>query len=341
MQDGDRKLFWTNVLKAAEAELKPASSIRGASGIQHPVIALGFDKDRRRLLIVSGEHDARTAAMAQIDIEAALENIQVLVARPIALDFTGLAKTLVGLLGRDTLTQDDIASLQPNADTFAGAIKEHLGPVFAPLDFIPNIPLNVLAQWMNSIQQLAYCNFNLDDTEDAAKKRVSIDLRRLADLDPVEHDSHFGICPVPLYTFTAGEVDLLNRDENLDDVREVLHQHQVLQYFFPAADQLALGLVDRGSTSPESVLDQLVLAPRIGHPHGEMELIAQGTTLREVIDALQDRGLVVEGEIGLEVGPAGKEIRTSLKFKPREGLISKVISRFSFSVDLKNLIGLK
>ena|SRR6185436_6517976 len=102
-----------------------------------------------------------------------------------------------------------------------------------------------------------------------------------------------------------------------------------------------LGLVDRGSTSRKSVLDQLVLAPRIGHPQGQMELIPQDTTLPDVIDALQDRGLVVEGEIGLEVGLGGRQIRTSLKFKPREGLISKVISRFSFNIDLKNLIGLK
>jgi hypothetical protein len=341
VSEAGRNLFWTNLLKAGEADPRPASSIRGASGIQHPVVALGFDEDRRRLLIVSGEHDARTAAMAQIDIEAALENTQVLVVRPIALDFTNLARVLVGMLGRDTITQDDIASLKPDTDAFSGAVSRQLDSVFAPMNFISNIPLNVLAQWMNSIQQLAYCNFSLDDTEDPAKKRFRIDLRRLADLDPVEHDSHFGVCPVPLYTFTAEEVDLLNGEPNLDDVREVLRRHDLFQYFFPAADQLALGLIDRGSTSPKSVLDQLVLAPRIGHPHGEMELIAQGTTLPEVIDALQDRGLVVEGEIGLEVGPGGKQIRSSLKFKPREGLISKVINRFSFSVDLKNLIGLK
>ena len=89
------------------------------------------------------------------------------------------------------------------------------------------------------------------------------------------------------------------------------------------------------------MLDQLIFAPRIGHPQGEMELIAQATRLPEVIDALQDRGFVVEGEIGLDLSPSGRQIRTSLKFKPREGLISKIISRFSINVDLKSLIGLK
>jgi len=59
--------------------------------------------------------------------------------------------------------------------------------------------------------------------------------------------------------------------------------------------------------------------------------------LTEVIDALQDRGLVVEGEIGLEIAPEGRSIRTSLKFKPREGIVSKVINRFSLNIDLKDL----
>jgi hypothetical protein len=61
----------------------------------------------------------------------------------------------------------------------------------------------------------------------------------------------------------------------------------------------------------------------------------------EALDALQDRGLLAEGKIGLEVASAGQQVRASLKFKPREGLIPKVIVRYSFSVDLKNLIGLK
>jgi hypothetical protein len=170
MQEDAQILFWTNVLRAAEAEPKAARSIRGASGIQHPIVALGFDEDRRRLLMVSGEHDVRTAAMAQVDVQAALENTQVLVARPIALNFTSLAKMVVSMLGKETITSDDITGLASKPGDFSDAIKEALGPSLAPLDFISSIPLNVLAQWMNSIQQLTYCNFTFEDTEDPAKK---------------------------------------------------------------------------------------------------------------------------------------------------------------------------
>ena len=70
-----------------------------------------------------------------------------------------------------------------------------------------------------------------------------------------------------------------------------------------------------------------------------MELVDGKLGLAQVIDALQERDLVVEGEMGFEVGPEGNRIRTALKFQPREGLVSKVINRFSFNVDLKNLFG--
>jgi len=81
MATEEHKRFWDNVLKVAEADPRTEGSIRGASGIYHPAVALGVDESRKRLLIVSAEHDARTAAMAQIDIQSALDGVQVLVVR--------------------------------------------------------------------------------------------------------------------------------------------------------------------------------------------------------------------------------------------------------------------
>src|SRR5688572_7077149 len=100
--------FWDNVLKAVDASPRPATSIRGASGINHPVIALGVDEDRRRLILISGEHDARTAAMAQTDVQSVLPNMQVLIARPIAVDLSGLARTVIRMLGRSSFSPDEI-----------------------------------------------------------------------------------------------------------------------------------------------------------------------------------------------------------------------------------------
>jgi len=111
----DLSRFWRNVLRAAEAEPKDATVIKGASGIEHSIVAVGLDESRRRLLVVSGEHDAHSAAMAQIDIQSALNNFQVLVARPIAVDLSVLAKGMVEMTGRTTFSQDCSAST-----TFSG-----------------------------------------------------------------------------------------------------------------------------------------------------------------------------------------------------------------------------
>jgi hypothetical protein len=338
MTGDNNKPFWDNLLKAVEAEPQEKTAIRGASGIVHSAVAIGLDSPRRRLLVISAEHDARTAALAQIDIQAALNDTQVLVARPLAVDFSIVAKNLLRLLGRDQITSEDIAKLQPKAEGFQDVAKPLLGQSLAALEFIEKVPLPAAAQWMQAVQQLASMDFTHVPGPDATKGNLIINFRKLADLDPVEYDNAFGICPVPLYLFTPSDADLLNGNPNLDDVRDLLRRHGLIRYFFPAADELALGLVDRGADSPQSVLDQLLLTPTLGHPYGPTALVSENTKLTDMIDALGERGMIVEGEVGLEVGPGGKQIRTSLKFKPQEGLLSKIINRFSLNLDLKDFL---
>lgn len=341
MATDEQRRFWNNVLRAAEAEPRAECSIRGASGIYHSALALGIDEARKRLLVVSAEHDARTAAMAQIDIQATLDGIQVLVARPIAVDLSKVAKSISDSLGRSVFTQADLTGLSTNKDDFSEAVKRHLDAVIAPLAFLGKIPLNVLSQWMSSIQQLGLITFS-QCTDDKAPENstLTVDIEKLARLDVLEQDNHFGICPLPLYQFKPEEVDLLNGEPSQDDVRELLTRRGILQYFFPAPDSLALGLIERGAGSQKILQDQLKLAPAMGHPFGSSEIVAQANgDLPSIIDDLQTRKFLVEGELGLEIGPEGRHIRTLIKFQPREGLVSKIINRFSFNFDLKGLFG--
>jgi len=194
---------------------------------------------------------------------------------------------------------------------------------------------------MSSLQQLAFITIKqCADDANPENNSITIDIERLATFDPLERDNSFGVCPVPLYNFKPEEVDLLNGDPNPDDVREVLSHEGILQYFFPPADTLALGLIERGANSPSLVEGQLLQAPTMGHPFGSSELVCVGNTnLTTLIDELQDRKLVIEGELGLEVGPEGQRVRRTIKFQPREGLVSKIINRFSFNFDLKGLLG--
>lgn len=334
--------FWHNILRAAEAEPVAETSIRGVSGITHGCIAIGVDERRRRLLIVSGEHDARAAAMSQVDIQSALDNFQVLVARPVAFDLPAVAKTLVAISGKTAFTSDDLVKANAAHDGLKEGLLEHFSTILAPLDFLSRIPLNTMAQWMQIVQQLALVQFSMPESQaQPQSKCLCIDLGCLAALEPLERDNHFGVCPVPLYELNDGEIEVLADTTNLDAIRETLRRHGLLQYFFPAADQLAIGLIDRGITSPREILKQVLSAPEIGHPYGDMELVGDDVRVRDVIEALQQRALVVEGEIGWELGPEAKTMRTTLRFKPREGFLTKLINRVSISIDLKNLIGLK
>jgi hypothetical protein len=53
-----------------------------------------------------------------------------------------------------------------------------------------------------------------------------------------------------------------------------------------------------------------------------------------------EQRLIVEGEMTVELGPEGRRVRETVRFKPREGVLSKVLNRISVSLSLKDLLGL-
>src|SRR5947209_5147820 len=95
--------FWRNLLKAVGAEPRETESLRGASGISHEVIAAGADDEGRRLIVVSAAGDARTAALAHADLQAAFNPIRVILARPVVIDLPSAAAHLSRMIGRTTL----------------------------------------------------------------------------------------------------------------------------------------------------------------------------------------------------------------------------------------------
>jgi len=48
MKTDQKSEFWHNIIRAAEAEPRIATSIQGLSGFSHPVAAVGVDERRRR-----------------------------------------------------------------------------------------------------------------------------------------------------------------------------------------------------------------------------------------------------------------------------------------------------
>ena len=152
-------------------------------------------------------------------------------------------------------------------------------------------------------------------------------------------DTQLGICGFPLSEMSDGDLDAFLDRRDLDLAREVLRRLGVYQFFFPPPDQLLLGVIDRNAAITGT--DQpAVIAGNMGHPPGAMELVPADTPLTDLIDALQDRGLLVEGEVAAELTEEGIRQRASVKFTPRESILSKIINRISVTLDLKQIVGL-
>lgn len=334
--------FWKNIIRAVEAEPHEAASIPGASGFQHSTLAVGVDDSRRRLIVISADVNAYSAAMAQSDIQRNMQSVQVIMARPIAANLPDLADTVSTFFNRRSINLNELTK-------FLSGKKEVLNEIIGPaVERITNpfraASLNPTASFLQIIQQLSKIRVETieEKSEDPAAehtKQYIFHLEKLMSTDPTEDDRKLGICAVPLYGFSPDEIEIIQGGTDIELIKDLLRRQHLFQYFFPAPDQLALGLVDRGTTQLSQVVDRLSQAPSLGHPFGPLEITPSLTSITKVIDVLQERKLIVEGEIGLEVTPEGQSFRTAVRFKPREGFLSKLINRFSFNfnIDLKDL----
>jgi len=341
MKTDQKSEFWHNVIRAAEAEPRTATSIRGSSGFSHPVVAIGVDERRRRVVMISGESDARSAALAQGDIQAAMPSVKVVMARPLAVNLGQLAKVISEVLGKTKIGMQEINWINENEEEFKKKSEEIGGKIGDQIvNFIASpfsaLSLNFIAVLKDAVQQLSFIDVTKNRTavKDNESKAHTLDLSRLIVLDPAEADRRLGVCSIPLYEINEKDMEILKSKPNVEHAREILLRYDIMQYFFPPADQLTLGLVDGKEISISVLLDQLKHTPNEGHPFGPFEIITRSSKLDNVIEALQDRGLLVEGDIGLELTEDAKTFRAQVRFKPREGLISKLSRIFSLKAEL-------
>ncbi|HYO91720.1 MAG TPA: hypothetical protein VEQ40_08795 [Pyrinomonadaceae bacterium] len=235
--------FWENFLRAAEVQPQQVKIIQGISGIEHAVLAAGVDPTRRRLIVVSAEQDARTAALMQADLQSAFRGVQVMLAR-------------------------GVASGDPGAS---------------------------------------------------------------------EPDRQMGLCAVPFEDFAPDEFETINAGRDVEQIKAVLRGQNILQYFFPPPDQLALGLIERGQiNSIPQLIDLLVKTPDLGHPLASTEIMPPRQSFMEIIEELQARQLVSRGAGRFEITDEGRALRSRVRERPREGLISKILNRLSANLNFKS-----
>ena len=331
--------FWRNVLQSLEAEPRTVRIIRGASGIDHPVLAAGVDDSRRRLIVVSADIDCRTAALAQADIQGTMQNVQVLTIRPLVWTPNEPTRARVSEEFPSEKTRSGTPLKRKGSSPKTVAISEIVGAYIPVTQILQSLSLHIAEMGVEYGRRERGQEEPLNESD---KQRL-IEMLRLKHAIPLYHmaeDLKVGICPLPLNEFSLRELEDIQRGSDVDQMREILRAKGALQYFFPAADQLALGLIDRnqGSSEVSNVAEQVLMAPQIGHPFGPPE-ITTTTSVPEMIRELHDRGLIADGEIGYEITPQGKTFRATVRFKPREGLVSKILNRVSITLGVKDLLG--
>lgn len=333
MTPADQGEFWKRLIIALGAEPRDATTIRGVSGIDHKILGLGVDDKRNRIVLISADNDPRVAALMQVDVQATISGSRVLVARPIVFGLPMLAKAIIDTFGTPEVDIKRLVGLsEPGGVPGTGLIKL-VNPILAAGKLAyENVPLDMLAQVLNVVKQ-----FTLIEVQKAVETtpdNLVLNFSKLASSDLNELDRELGVCAIPIYQF--GDEDWkIFLDGNTSDVENHLKSIGVFQYFFPPPDHAALGLVDRGVKSQGDLIKHVDTLTNLGHPQGDPEIVST-RKLADMVDALRDRDLVVEGEFGLEVSESGKTIRSTVRFKPREGALSKVLNKLSLTLNVNN-----
>lgn len=327
--------FWSNLVRAVGGVPGDLEALRGASGISHQVVVAGADDAGQRLIVISAAGDARTAALAHADLQTAFAPIRVILARPVVIDLPKAAAQLSRMIGRTTLSSADLSAIPGSPDQ--EAIQEAIQPYIDSLG-------QLAKQWFDNAAGVQNIGFVIGFLQFVDQMRLikfdsseglQIDLSGLVASSSTEPDELFGICPVPLHSFSGEEMETVSSGRSIDEVVGILRRQGIYQYFFPPADQLALGLADRTTATASQLMEALGSAPKLGHPFGENEVLPAGLRLAQVVDALMDRKLLVAGEVDLKVSQEGEKLRAKVKFGPRESVVSKVINRLNVHLDLK------
>ncbi len=338
MSDDDRKQIWKSIGSAIGVEVREATSISGGSGQEHPVQAIAVDDKTNRVVVFSAEPSPRIAALMQADVQATLPGAHVLVARPVIFDLSEIARRV--LQGADVPAILQLLKgmgskrkrVQENSNALFG---ERIGPALKPLiETATKVHLPISVQIMDIVAQITNLDWATALQEAPSPEKYLRALLSAEGTDSAEADRKLGVCPIPLYEFSEADYELLLSGRDVDAVRERLKELGIYQYFFPAPDQLLLGLADQNVTKDGSIVLAAEQAPAHGHPLGAPELFRDGATLIQMFEELQGAGYVAEGEFHVELTDKGRTVRQNIKVRPREGLINKISKIVSAKIDL-------
>jgi hypothetical protein len=337
--DRDNKQIWKSLSSAIDVEMREATTIRGISGQDHPVQAIAVDDKTKRVVIFSAEPSPRIAALMQIDVQATLPDAHVLVARPVIFDLSEIARRVAKTADIHLLTallkqmagKRNKRSKQSSDELMNRQIGPAIRPLFATATKV-HLPFAV--QVMDIFEQIANVDWASSFLQAPTVESFLSTLLSMTTIDSAEADRRLGVCPIPLYDFSDADYELLLSGKNIDELRARLKSLGIYQYFFPAPDQLLLGLADKGVTKDGSLVSAAEEAPVHGHPLGAPEIFQNDANLLETLEELKGAGYVADAEFGVEITEKGRAVRKKIKIRPRESLINKISKILSIKVDL-------
>lgn len=337
-------ISWKTICEALGTEYREHTTIQGASGVEHSVQAIGVDEPNKRLLVVSAEFNPRIAAMMRIDLQATMPGTRVIVARPVGVDIAHMAKSLfltaAGMIDFPKVLEFQKDITNPNETLF----NEKYGPAIqAMIMSATSAPVPLMSLFVQFIQQGSMLNWQrlLTGDEDIGVKFQNAVVDLLS-MDTLAADIQHGICPIPTYEFSEADWDLFSSKGDVEGAVNRLKELNIHQYFYPPADTLALGIIDRGFSSRDAILDAVNVAEQEGHRVAASTLVPDAGSIIDILEELRSVGYLADVNIDYDLTSEGKTVRSTLKARPAEGLISKLISRLNFNIDIstKDLISL-
>ncbi|WAC27886.1 hypothetical protein [Ancylobacter sp. SL191] len=331
--------IWSSFSRALGADPREHQTITGVSGVEHTALVIAVDDAAKRVIVVAAEHNPRIAAMMQVDIQATMPDVNVLIVRPVVFDLGDIARRLFQTTAE---AQVDVPSLMATMSAMASQPtekqQEHIasvaGPTFAPIfQAIKHIEIPPLSHIFEIVQQSAQLDWEKIFNAVTGKGEGIISFQDLLAIDNIAADRSLGVCPIPLYELQEDDWGLLSSGRDIGDVKQLLERLNIYQYFYPSPDQTALAVIDRGVGDRDLILNHVSRAPVIGHPFGVPEL-TDASDLPHMLQELSDAGYVAEGEFGYEISESGTTQRATIKYRPREGAISRLINAFKLNVNV-------
>ena len=239
LQTAQHSNVWDSFARALETEPREHKVLTGVSGLEHPVQMLGVDEKRNRIIAVSSEPNARVAALMQVDVQAAMPNMKVLVARPIVFDLGVIVRSIFPDDNSAVFDTRKFASFGERLNKLPDKVKKRIidrqVSSFLPqiIRAFESVTLPTITQIMDIIQQFNNLDWNKNllavkyDSQNA-----SISLANLRHIDNLEIDRRNGVCPLPLYELSERDWGLLTGDKHLDDLRERLKNSWNISVFF-------------------------------------------------------------------------------------------------------------